>query len=389
MPTETVDLSSLSDECCPQMVAGASRIGITRISEITRLDCLNVPTVTAIRSQILGESITVCSGAGRSHSDAWTRAVAEAFERFCAEQRGHVPTVRARVSELPSDEIVGPKKLITATWAPSGDPILEWCRGACLSTGKPLWIPANAVFFPYEPSGVPLIFSPSTNGLAAGRDLEEAIYHGLLECIERDAYSIALAKVTAGITNDFPMIDVATLSPLVQSWVSNACDNGLQVMLRDITHDIKIPTLLCTLAQKLPDGSLWAHAGIAAHPDPHLAAERSVAEAAQSRLVDVQGAREDLVERHEEGAVHPWFVTEESHPTSLPEPFRQTTNSEDSVSAILRGMSKCGIASPVVVDLSIDYLPVRCIRVVTPGLEFWAKDPARCGKRIHSYFAEQ
>ena len=53
-------------------------------------------------------------------------------------------------------------------------------------------MPANLVFCPYEPpgSGKGIAWMDS-NGLAAGNDLEEAVLHGLLEVVERDAIMIS------------------------------------------------------------------------------------------------------------------------------------------------------------------------------------------------------
>ena len=54
-----------------------------------------------------------------------------------------------------------------------------------------MWVPASAVFHPYVSRLDLALFRTSTNGLASGNNLEEAVLHGLLEVVERDAWSLA------------------------------------------------------------------------------------------------------------------------------------------------------------------------------------------------------
>ena len=77
-------------------------------------------------------------------------------------------------------------------------------KGYDLIQDEEIYVPANAVFHP-PPSrydGVRL-FRTNTNGLA-GNEKEEAIFHGLAEVIERDAWSLA------EITRDRKVIGIVT-----------------------------------------------------------------------------------------------------------------------------------------------------------------------------------
>src|SRR5262249_11531806 len=151
--------------------------------------------------------------------------------------------------------------------------------------GAPLWLPVNAVVFPYLPSpGAQRLFAAHTHGLATGGDRDEAIVHGLLECIERDAYARAVALASTRRGADVPVI---ALEPperaAARELVDRIRDAGLRVLLRDLTADHAVPVVLCVIS----DGGL-AHMGIAAHLDADRAVRDAVLEAAQSRVTDLQ-----------------------------------------------------------------------------------------------------
>jgi ribosomal protein S12 methylthiotransferase accessory factor YcaO len=77
---------------------------------------------------------------------------------------------------------------------------------------------------------------------------------------------------------------------------------GIRWLARNLTCDTGVPTVLATIAE-----AAWVHFGVASHPDGRIALARALDEAAQGRLVDLQGAREDLLERDAVG-VDPWFT---------------------------------------------------------------------------------
>ncbi len=370
----------MSASLTANLEALAPLFGVTRVAELTHLDRLGVPVFAAIRDHVVGESITVCTGKGETTERAKVSALAEAFERFSAEPRGRLAVERAPESALSRDHHLALADLIVAdgTMLSAGEPI-EWCLGHTVSGAVPTWVPVNAVLFPYSPSSGRLAFAPHTNGLAAAPTIREAIEHALLECIERDAYSLAIARVASGHGDLIPTIDHHLLPSRPRQYVERFKEAGLSVQLRDITSDIGVPTVLCTIVERNPEP--WAHLGCAARYTGEAAALAAIFEAAQSRLTDIQGAREDLPAR-DDATVDTWFIESEATkkvtvPNSLPS------------SAGLNGLVEClharGLATPVFVDLSDERIPLSAVRVVAPGLEFWAKDPERAGARVRRW----
>lgn len=67
--------------------------------------------------------------------------------------------------------------------------MLRWVQGKRLVDGSACWVPAAMVYFPYVCADTePRRSSGSSQGLAAGADLRQAVIHATCEVIERDAF---------------------------------------------------------------------------------------------------------------------------------------------------------------------------------------------------------
>jgi len=73
---------------------------------------------------------------------------------------------------------------------------VAWVKGVELNSNQETWVPAIAVFHPYVSKMDLPLFRTSTNGLACGNNLEEAVLHGLCEVVERND-SVLRPKVNA------------------------------------------------------------------------------------------------------------------------------------------------------------------------------------------------
>ncbi len=361
------------------LTATAGEFGVARIADITRLDRLGIATAAVTRRDPIGESISVCSGKGESSLEARVSALAEALERYCAEPRGHLEVVTARDGEL-AGSAISPASLILSPEVDTDRPI-DWCRGTRLD-GSPVWVPVNAVAFPYQPSpAAARLFAAHTHGLASGSTRLEATVYGLLECIERDCYARAIALASTGRGQLVPIIDLDDAEAAVQQ-ITAVRRAGLRILLRDLTADTAVPAALCTIY----DGTL-AHMGIAAHPIAAIALRDAVIEAAQSRLTDLQGAREDLAPRDHD--IDRWFV-EAGDARAVR--WQATPGASGLEAAVVALASRLAAISPpiepAVVDLSLRGVDMAVVRVVAPGLEVWAHDPSRIGPRARAWLTE-
>lgn len=352
-----------------ELAALARRIDVRRVADLSRLDALDVCVAAAIRAPFDPASISVCSGRGRTWSLARRRAIAEALERYCAEPRDRIAVVCA---PTPPGPAVSVESLVPSR-SRRDDELVEWVEGVSLVDGKSMWVPAAAVFYPYRG---PVWFAPATHGLAAGETLPAATEAALLECVERDAYSRAVALATRGHGSACPPLGSEHLDADGRRWLDAAYAVGLRVLLRDVTGGTTIPTVLATVAEG--DGAeTWAHRGCSAARSVAAAATGALGEALQARLVDIQGAREDLPVQRVAAAA--WFHRSDGEaPGSGPGPVL----ADDLVAETCARLMADGCGPPVMVDLSLTDMRWRAVRVVVPGLETWAFDASRVGRRL-------
>ncbi len=124
---------------------------------------------------------------------------------------------------------------------------LGWFPGYDLFTEQKTLIPAQTVFYNYKTDKpeIGLTVQVST-GAAGGFDHESTLLRGIYEVIERDAFmGIYLAKIKA------PRIDIKNLEiPTVKKIVEKTKRYKLELLLFDITSDLKIPTYLAAVIDR-------------------------------------------------------------------------------------------------------------------------------------------
>ena len=172
-----------------------SLIGVTQVAEVTGLDRLGIPNFMTVRPRDLGPGISYYNGKGSTRADAYAGALMEAVERHAGEYCDYEVTVGTFEELGGADNAIDPREVIVPTVAEFRDEMaLEWVTGFDLLRGRATAVPLNCVVCPYTPrQGEPLFYA-STNGLASGNSLAEALCHALCEVIERDSMAISMAK---------------------------------------------------------------------------------------------------------------------------------------------------------------------------------------------------
>ncbi|OQP85415.1 hypothetical protein BTR14_16115 [Rhizobium rhizosphaerae] len=343
--------------------------GITRIARHTGLDRIGIPVWCAYAPN--ARSIVVAQGKGVTDEDARISAVMEALERAvaCAPATA---TVEASQAELEAD---GHKALSLAILLAVGkrplDPAerIRWFCGTDLTTGEPVHVPADAVLLDRTIENNR--YWQSSDGLASGNTLDEAVFHALMERIERDAY--ALFQLMPQAARLARCVDPALLAtPELEEMRARIADAGLCLTLFDITSDLKIPCYTAYLGP--PPETLSAHArftdvtyGAGAHPLAARAALRAVSEAAQSRMTFISGARDDLfAETYRRPLPDSTRRALEARPAGAP--ACETPAFADRA-ALLAHLAACRIGPVVAVPLSAPHLPFAVAKLMVPGLE--------------------
>lgn len=374
--------------------AQIKKIGVTRIADITNLDRLGIPIFSAIRPSAAPGAISIYSGKGSTDQRARISAMMESFERCLAERPGVNANIEGGISApalvdsyasaIENCSVLDPNALLLSQpFTPSS--LMEWVGTYDLMNGEETFISANAVYHPYDaPGQCQKLFLSNTNGLASGNVLEEAILHGILEVIERDA--ISTAQFTRNLGKEIVLTEEdGYLYELAQKFKDAAVE--LKIWL--VPTDTGIPTVIAATDDvKLKDPALLVM-GAGSHLKPEIAVARAITEAAQSRVVQIQGAREDTDREgfirsvgHDRMKRLNWFWFEEGEKISLSEvqDLSRKTPAE-SIDVILENLK--GLAEKVlVVDLSREEVAVPAVRVIIPGFELFTIDRDRTGKRI-------
>ncbi|MER9709615.1 YcaO-like family protein [Mesorhizobium sp. M0174] len=284
-----------ADEALTYLMSMRQALGITRIADITGLDRVGIPVVQAMRP--FSFSNAVAQGKGASLARAAISAILESAESFFAERIEYLDAAYA------SATLLGIPYGRFETWLREPAPAdwrgrkIAWMEAENLLGGGRDFVPLELVHTAYlvPPSPCDGIFTPTTTGLAAALDEADAITHGILECVERDA--IARALKTHGFLQH-QRIDPATIDDArVLALLDELARKDMIVGLWLAPSPVGLPVIWCHLIESNPRETALLHLpadGSAAAFDPAAAAVQAIHEAAQARLAAISGARDDM-----------------------------------------------------------------------------------------------
>ncbi|CAN7536229.1 YcaO-like family protein [Rhizobium sp. LjRoot254] len=346
-----------------------ARFGITRVARHTGLDKVGIPVWCAYTPN--AKSIVVAQGKGVTDDDARTSATMEALERAVGCDP-HVPVIAASMAALEGEGLRAdplPQLIARGQDLLSADEIIDWVASSDLSTGETVFVPYEAVTLDRtRPNNR---YWQSSDGLASGNTVEEAVYHALMERIERDAHTLwQLRKLPQ---QQSMCIDPAILgSSEVTRLEQQLAAADLELRLFDITSDVQVPTFAALVgpAHEIRTNSarfVEVTYGCGTHPEPEPAAVRALTEAAQSRLTYISGARDD--------------VFREVFERPLPERIRGLFDAEPrqiarphagevlDTTGVLNRLRAVGVHDVYALSLSNPDLPFAVVKVLVPGLE--------------------
>ncbi len=361
------------------------RLGITRVANVTGLDWIGIPVVAVYRPN--ARSLAVSQGKGVTLAAAKASGLMEAAELAHAE-RVDRPLLLASHTDLRRHHaVVDISGLPRARGRPFSDRTqLLWIEGYDLVQREHLWIPFELVTIDDTGPGLPGAgcFLSTSNGLASGNNLLEAISHGIGELAERDATSLWMLRSPAEqrLTN----VDLGSVrDPVCQGILSRFAAAGIEVLAWDITSDVGIPAFAAVIAEQQGDDrrSLYTSMGMGSHPSRRVALLRALTEAAQSRLTLIAGSRDDVFrvdyeasrQKLEGLAAYRDLCAPAAGGADVDVSSGSTTFRDDvlwQVDQLVAG----GFDRVIVCDLSDPELCLPVVRVVVPGLEGPASAPA-------------
>lgn len=369
--------------CAPELTMARvkphlSRMGITRIANLTGLDRIGLPTVMVTRPN--ARSVAVALGKGLSLEAAQVSGVMEAIETWHAE-RIALPVRRECYAELQSEGAVADVWRLPKVSERRFDAYRRalWVEGTDLASGAACWTPFEMVDTDYteSPHGGHGTFPRTTNGLASGNDMTEATCHAVCELIERDATTLwhhggAKDRIDPATIDDQRCRDVH----------DRIVGAGIDVGLWETTSDIGVACFHCVICEA---GDAPGHIGIGdgCHTDRAIALLRALTEAAQTRLTYISGARDDLDPSEfttEAVAAKGRYVGDLIRGSEATAQFTDcpTKSHEffhDDLTWLLARLGSVGLDQVLTVDLSRAEFGIPVIRAIIPGLEAPHDDP--------------
>jgi ribosomal protein S12 methylthiotransferase accessory factor len=331
-------------------------------------------------------SLSVSQGKGLSLVAAKVSGIMESLECFHAERIAG-PVLMGRHADLAlTHDMVDPyalPRLPTSQFR--SELTIPWIEALDLGSDRVRLVPLEVASADFTFPGLPGtgFFGRSTNGLASGNNIHEALLSGFCEVIERDAWALWHASGGAtGATTDLaeePDTELVTLLAQIES-------AGCSIIVEDITTDLGVPVFFARLtggghgspATEFPAG------GLGCHPDRTIALLRAICEAAQSRLTRIAGSRDDLVPR--------WYHNLETPPKRLPnrglakssEGVQNETIEED-YAWVQKRLTACGMTERLVINLIRNDLELPVVKVVVPKLEVPPELGCPPGTRVKEY----
>jgi ribosomal protein S12 methylthiotransferase accessory factor len=309
-------------------------LGVTRLARVTGMDRSGVEVFAAIRPD--GHVLQVTQGKGASQRAAAWSAVGEAAELEAAEQ-------------------VDPRRLVFCPGDALDGLVLDddglsraWVDGRRLSDGARVWVAAERVFCP--PAGRvwlgPSVRSWTSTGLGAHRSFGRAVRHAALEVWERHALAQALP---GGWT---PALVARSAVAWRSPEVARLEARGFRVVACVLA--MRPLPLAGVLLFDVQEGAVPLTAGYACRFTAAEALTAALLEAAQTRLTEIHGARDDVaVGVREPGAR---LLEVRTRPARRPVPARRCSAVPSAVASRL-----------VVVELRRS--PLHVVKVAGIGLD--------------------
>ncbi|MGZ2257229.1 YcaO-like family protein [Roseobacter sp. A03A-229] len=365
-----------AEETLARVLPHKRAFGITRLANVTGLDNVGLPVVIAIRPN--ARSIAVSQGKGMTLAHAKASALMESVEVWHAEHL-ELPVFYASVADLEArHEFVDLERLPqTPRPQPPRTVRQHWVVARDILSDTDKLVPFEMVHADYtaRTSSEAGCYPASTNGLASGNHVMEAICHGICEVIERDA--LTLWNATPLEQRARTRVDPMTIQDdMLQRSLQKFAEAGLACAIWEATSDTDVSTFVAVIHDPNAQSD---HLGLGSgtHPDPVIALHRTLNEAAQTRLNYISGAREDLfhAEYSAEGrAAKAAHFADLLLPPTHQRDFEQVAgvthkDLHDDLEWLKVRLQHIGIEEICVVDLTQDAFRIPVVRVIVPGLE--------------------
>jgi ribosomal protein S12 methylthiotransferase accessory factor len=231
-------------------------------------------------------------GYGTTDGEALIGAIAEMAEMICPTMRligerqwhGSYNDLLRKVSPT---GITNPLTLCLPAGSPVGrDTPLAWIAATRARTGEPVLVPMDVGALDYFelPHGYQPFTPLITNGLGAGPDLDWAIGHGLLECLQRDGNGLLFRALDQGILLDLS----EDLEPETRALLDRLNSLSIEVQAKYATDEFGLANLYVVGFEREghepPVPIMLSACGEACDPDRERALRKALLEFCSARV---------------------------------------------------------------------------------------------------------
>ncbi len=258
---------------------------------------------------------------------------------------------------------------------------IAWAGAWSLSREAMCYVPAAYCFYGHRDEG-PISIIADSNGSAAGNTLEEAVFQGLMEVVERDSVSLWWYNMLR-----FPEVDLTSFpDPYIARLTAYYESIDRELWVLDITSDLNIPTFV-GVSRRINHNCEDIVIGLGAHLDPQVALVRS--------LTEVNQFLPAVMNQNPDGSTRYWFPDREAiewwqqakladHPYLAPDPEKRARKPEDYPRAaeedIFREINHCRALlekaglEVLAMDMSQPDIELAVAKVIVPGLNhYWRR----------------
>jgi ribosomal protein S12 methylthiotransferase accessory factor len=363
-------------------------VGLTRLADVTGLDHIGINTFVAVRPN--AKCLTTSQGKGVTKELAKVSALMEAIEIWHAEEirdpclYGSYEELNRRHSILDFVSLAQCSEFRVKDFTSIP---MSWVEARDMWTGEQTFVPWSLCSVDYtrmRPEAAYL--AGSTNGLASGNSIEEALCHALFEVVERETESTF--ETASPATRQ---IDLSTISSVHILSLLRACEAaGIAVYIYDMTLHIRIPTfcaIICDCENSARNPGTFR--GTGTHLSPEIALSRALTEAIQSRVTVISGSRDDLSPEFYLNA-HRQFGPEMIRASSMagtvsfqPRVEALPSSFPNWIREILGHLMDAGFCDASYVDLTNPDLGIPVVKVLVPGCRFDALNHVNRPRRRH------
>jgi ribosomal protein S12 methylthiotransferase accessory factor len=351
--------------------------------------------------QLRADLRTMNAGKGTSDVQARASALGEGLERYSGVFRGDEPRRAARQANLggaavPLNDCLlfserqyrernarnagcSRFRFIPVPFDPEME--IEWSPVWSMTRREVRYLPTAFCYYDYQQPCEQTYCVACSNGCAAGNTLEEAILHGFLELVERDAVALWWYNRVRR-----PGVDLASFGePYLDRLRAFLQKHGRDLWVLDLTTDLGIP-VYASITRRTDGPAEQIMPGFGAHLDPKVALLRAVTEMNQmlsSPLLGMpqKGAEKEPVDpetahwlKTATTANQPYLLPAEGTlRTAASHPLVWTDDVADDVRACQALVERAGMEM-LVLDQTRPEVGLPVAKVIVPGLRhFWPR----------------